>query len=201
MNIIKFVYNYKLQKMKTLKIIKLLVVVSIFASCSSVFSGFGNKTTTISTKCDNCKSNENYYRGYGKIQVNNSVGAENDAPSEARDRARREIVKFIEVEAMGISNLFNKRDPSGNSASAFEQSYTQTFFNKLYNQEEKCTESKLVKRKRNSPEKIIVTSCIEIDRKNFNDTFYKDQYEMFSSAKINSETFQMQLKANLRKKQ
>ena len=186
--------------MKTIKLIGLTILLAGISSCSSVFSSFGDKTTTISTKCDNCKSNENYYRGYGKIEVNNSVGAENDAQSEARDRARREIVKFIEVEAMGISALFNKRDPSGNSGSAFEQIYTQTFFNKLYNQEEKCSEIKLVKRKRNSPEKIVVTSCIEIDRKNFNDAFYKEQYEMFHSAKINPETFKMQLRANLKKK-
>lgn len=187
--------------MKSIRLLGIAIISLAISSCGSVYSSYGDKTTTISTKCDNCKSNENYYRGYGKIEVNNSVGAENDAQSEARDRARREIVKFIEVEAMGISALFNKRDPSGNSGSAFKQIYTQTFFNKLYNQEEKCTETKLVKRKRNSPEKIIVTSCIEIDRKNFNDTFYKEQHEMFSSAKINPETFQMQLKANLKKKQ
>lgn len=186
--------------MKTIKLIGLAILISGISSCGSVYSAFGDKQTTISTKCDKCQTNEEFYRGYGKIEVNNSVGAENDAQSEARDRARREIVKFIEVEAMGISALFNKRDPSGNSASAFEQLYTQTFFNKLYNQEEKCTEVKIIKRKRKTPEKIVATSCIEIERKNFNDTFYKEQYEMFSSAKIDPETFKMQLKANLKKK-
>ena len=186
--------------MKLIKLLSIAIIVLAVSSCGSVYSSYGDKTTSIKGKCGPCKTNGNYYRGYGKIEVDKSAGAESDALTEARDRARREITKMIEVDAMGVSSLFNERDPSGKTSSAFSQIYKQQFFNRLNMQEEKCYEVQLTRATRKGHAKIIAESCIEIDRKQFNDKFYKDNYEMFSSSSIDLKTFQFKLTGTLEKK-
>lgn len=186
--------------MKLIKLLTVAIVILTISSCGSIYSSYGDKTTSIKGKCEPCKTNDNYYRGYGKIEVQKSAGAENTAVSEARDMARREIIKFIESDGMGVSGLFNERDPSGELATAFSQVYKQQFFNRLNNQEEKCYEVQLTRATRKGPAKIIAESCIEIDRKKFNDEFYKDNYEMFSTAGIDLKTYQFKLTGTLKKK-
>ena len=186
--------------MKAIKLLSIAIVLLAIASCGSVYSSYGDKKTSIKGECEPCQTNDDYYRGYGKIEVEQSPGAENDAVSESRDRSRREIIKFIEADGLVVSGLFNGRDPSGKSSSAFSQLYSQQAFNRLNNQEEKCYKVFLIKATRKGPEKIIAESCIEIERKQFNDQFYKDNYEMFSTVGLDKSTFDFTLRGTVKKK-
>jgi len=187
--------------MKSIKLLGIAIIALAISSCSSVYSSFGGKTTTINSACDNCTSNNKYYRGFGEIEVKpTNSGAIVDALSEAKDIARQEIIKEIELEGQVVVKRVNERDPSGKTASAYKQALHIQAFNKVQNTELQCNESKLVKRSRKSPEMLVASVCIEMSKKDFDDTVYKENYEMFSSSGIDKKTYDIWLSSRVVKK-
>tara|TARA_B110000116_G_C16618680_1_gene482762 strand:- start:159 stop:722 length:564 start_codon:yes stop_codon:yes gene_type:complete len=186
-----------------MKIIKLVIfglLLSGVYSCS-VYSSFGDKTTNINSACDDCNTNNKYYRGFGEIEVlPDGSGARSDALSEAKDISRQEIIKEIELEGQVVVKRMNERDPSGRTTSAYKQALHIQAFNQVQNTELKCNESKLVKKTRKGKEMLVVSVCIEMSKKDFNDDLYKENYEMFSSSGIDSETYKIWLSSTVKKK-
>jgi hypothetical protein len=186
--------------MKIFKVIVLCVVLCGAYSCS-VYSSFGNKTTTINSACDNCESNNKFYRGFGEIEVRpDNSGARVDALSEAKDIARQEIIKEIELDGQVVAKRINEREPDGRTSSQYKQALHVQAYNRLQNTELKCNESKLVKRSRKSQEMLVASVCIEMSKKDFNDDIYKANYEMFSSSGIDKNTYDIWLSSRVVKK-
>ena len=186
--------------MKTIKLVLFGLLLCGVYSCS-VYSSFGNKKTNVSSACDDCNSNNKFYRGFGEIEVlPDGSGARSDALSEAKDIAKGNIIKDIELEGQVVSKRFNDRDPSGRTASAYAQALHTQAYNQLQNTELKCNESKLVKKTRKGKEMLIVSVCVEMSKKDFNDDFYKENYEMFSSSGIDSDTYKIWLSSTVKKK-
>ena len=89
--------------MKAIKLLSIAIVLLIIASCSSVFSPVGDKTTDLNTKCDNCSHTRNYYKAYGEAEIVSGPRVKMAAISQARTYARNELVKMLGTEGMNIA--------------------------------------------------------------------------------------------------
>ena len=185
--------------MKTIKLLSAFVIICSLYSCS-VYSSFGSKKTTISSACDNCQSNSKFYRGFGEIEVApEQPGARVDALSEAKLIARKEIINEIDMKAQVVAKRVAERNGKALS-SAYAESVHASAFNQVQDTELKCQETALVQQDRRSPKVLVASVCIEMSKKDFDDSIYKENYEMFSSSGIDKKTYDIWLTSRVVKK-
>tara|TARA_B100000579_G_C22663024_1_gene771862 strand:- start:232 stop:792 length:561 start_codon:yes stop_codon:yes gene_type:complete len=184
------------------KFILLFITPIIFSSCGSVFSTVSNKEVNINTKCDNCYSNNKFYRGYGKSEAPAGPGSEMGVRDEATLIAQAYISKEINTHVMNVaSRVFEKKIDGKNQKikSAFVEATKTQSHALLTNSNVICRESK-VGNKRKGQSYVISTTCIEISKKDLNDELYRANKELFSQAEIDYETFNIRLSAQLKDK-
>jgi hypothetical protein len=186
--------------MKTLKIIKLLLVVSIFASCSSVFSPVGDKAIDLNTKCDNCSDTRNFYKEYGEAEIVSGPRVKMAAISQARTYARNEMVKKLGTEGMNIAAQMSETK-TNSATTKFKENLVQCFkeqaFAMLENTSDDCLETKLVKKSRKGQEYVVATVCIKMSKKEYADNTYRENKKMLSSAGIDYNTFNIMLSGSV----
>ena len=172
----------------------------MFSSCGSVFSSLGNKEITINTKCDNCDSNNKFYRGYGKSEAESGPDAEMGTRDEAELIAYEQISQEIESHVMSVAaRVFQKKTDEGEQTikSSFVKA-TKTQTNSLIkNSNTTCREAKIIYKRKSKKDYIVSTVCIELSKKDLNDELYRKNKEMFSQAKIDYETFNIRLSAKI----
>ena len=190
--------------MKAIKLLSIAIVLLIIASCSSVFSPVGDKTTDLNTKCDNCSHTRNYYKAYGEAEIVSGPRVKMAAISQARTYARNELVKMLGTEGMNIAAQIAKTTTNVNqkgSDQTFKENMTQVFKEQAYamleNTEDDCLETKLVKKSRKGQEYVVATVCIQMSKKEFADNVYRQNKEMFSTANIDYDSFSIILSGSV----
>jgi hypothetical protein len=190
--------------MKAIKLSSIAIVLLIIASCSSVFSPVGDKTTNLNTKCDNCSNTRNYYKAYGEAEIVSGPRVKMAAISQARTYARNELVKMLGTEGMNIAAQIAKTTTNVNqkgSDQTFKENMTQVFKEQAYamleNTEDDCLETKLVKKSRKGQEYVVATVCIQMSKKEFADNVYRQNKEMFSTANIDYDSFSIILSGSV----
>lgn len=190
--------------MKAIKLLSIAIVLLIIASCSSVFSPVGDKTTDINTKCDNCSHTRNYYKAYGEAEIVSGPRVKMAAISQARTYARNELVKMLGTEGMNIAAQIAETKTNVNqkgSDQTFKENMTQAFKEQAYamleNTEDDCLETKLVKKSRKGQEYVVATVCIQMSKKEFADNVYRQNKEMFSTANIDYDSFSIILSGSV----
>ena len=182
--------------------ILLFITAITFSACSSVFSTVSNKEVNINTKCDDCYSNNKFYRGYGKSEAPAGPGAEMGVRDEATLIAQAYISKEINTHVMNVaSRVFEKKTDGKNEnikSTFIEATKTQSHA-LLKNSNVICRESKIGNKKKGQSY-VIATTCIEISKKELNDELYRANKELFSQADIDYETFTIRLSAQLKNK-
>jgi putative lipoic acid-binding regulatory protein len=190
--------------MKAIKLSSIAIVLLIIASCSSVFSPVGDKTTNLNTKCDNCSNTRNYYKAYGEAEIVSGPRVKMAAISQARTYARNELVKMLGTEGMNIAAQIAETKTNVNqkgSDQTFKENMTQAFKEQAYamleNTEDDCLETKLVKKSRKGQEYVVATVCIQMSKKEFADNVYRQNKEMFSTANIDYDSFSIILSGSV----
>ena len=190
--------------MKAIKLLSIAIVLLIIASCSSVFSPVGDKTTNLNTKCDNCSNTRNYYKAYGVAEIVSAPRVKMAAISQARTYARNELVKMLGTEGMNIAAQIAETKTNVNqkgSDQTFKENMTQAFKEQAYamleNTEDDCLETKLVKKSRKGQEYVVATVCIQMSKKEFADNVYRQNKEMFSTANIDYDSFSIILSGSV----
>jgi putative lipoic acid-binding regulatory protein len=190
--------------MKAIKLLSIAIVLLIIASCSSVFSPVGDKTTDLNTKCDNCSNTRNYYKAYGEAEIVSGPRVKMAAISQARTYARNELVKMLGTEGMNIAAQIAETKTNVNqkgSDQTFKENMTQAFKEQAYamleNTEDDCLETKLVKKSRKGQEYVVATVCIQMSKKEFADNVYRQNKEMFSTANIDYDSFSIILSGSV----
>jgi putative lipoic acid-binding regulatory protein len=190
--------------MKAIKLLSIAIVLLIIASCSSVFSPVGDKTTNLNTKCDNCSNTRNYYKAYGEAEIVSGPRVKMAAISQARTYARNELVKMLGTEGMNIAAQIAETKTNVNqkgSDQTFKENMTQAFKEQAYamleNTEDDCLETKLVKKSRKGQEYVVATVCIQMSKKEFADNVYRQNKEMFSTANIDYDSFSIILSGSV----
>ena len=190
--------------MKAIKLSSIAIVLLIIASCSSVFSPVGDKTTDLNTKCDNCSNTRNYYKAYGEAEIVSGPRVKMAAISQARTYARNELVKMLGTEGMNIAAQIAETKTNVNqkgSDQTFKENMTQAFKEQAYamleNTEDDCLETKLVKKSRKGQEYVVATVCIQMSKKEFADNVYRQNKEMFSTANIDYDSFSIILSGSV----
>jgi putative lipoic acid-binding regulatory protein len=190
--------------MKAIKLLSIAIVLLIIASCSSVFSPVGDKTTDLNTKCDNCSHTRNYYKAYGEAEIVSGPRVKMAAISQARTYARNELVKMLGTEGMNIAAQIAETKTNVNqkgSDQTFKENMTQAFKEQAYamleNTEDDCLETKLVKKSRKGQEYVVATVCIQMSKKEFADNVYRQNKEMFSTANIDYDSFSIILSGSV----
>jgi len=190
--------------MKTIKLVSIAIILLGILSCNSVFSPVGDKTTNLNTKCDNCSNTRNYYKAYGEAEIISGPRVKMQAISQARAYARNEMIKMLGTEGMSIAAQVAETKTNVNqkgSNMTFKENFTSVFKQQSYamleNTEDDCLETKLVKKSRKGQEYVVATVCIQMSKKDFADNMYRDNKEMFSSAKIDYNTLSIILEGRL----
>ena len=190
--------------MKTIKLIGLAVILTTIASCSSVFSPVGDKTTNLNTKCDNCSNTRNFYKSYGEAEIISGPRVKMAVISQARSFARNEMVKMLGTEGMSIAAQIAETKTKVNqkgSDQTFKENMTQAFKEQAYamleNTEDDCLETKLVKKSKKGQEYVVATVCIKMSKKEYADNVYRENKKMLSNASIDYETFSIILSGSV----
>tara|TARA_B110000240_G_scaffold184016_1_gene218251 strand:+ start:203 stop:766 length:564 start_codon:yes stop_codon:yes gene_type:complete len=186
--------------MKTIKILSLMILVSGIYSCSSVYSSYGEKRTEIEGGCDDCFSNSKFYRGLGEMEVDpEQPGARIDALSEAKLIARNAIIKEIEAQGQVTEKRFSHRVGKKIENTYAESVHSQAF-NQLQDTELKCRKTVIVDKGRKEKKTLVASVCIEMSKKDFDDSVYKENYEMFSKSGIDKATYDIWMTSRVVKK-
>jgi len=190
--------------MRIVKLFSIYALITLFFSCSSVFSPVGDKTIKLNTKCDNCSDTRNYWKSYGEAEIVSGPRVKMQTIAQARKFARDELISQLGTEGMNIAAQIAETKTNVNqkgSNQTFKENFTSVFKQQAYamveNTPDDCLETQLVKKSRKGQEYVVTTVCIKMSKKEFADNIYRDNKEMFSNAKIDYNTFSIILSGSV----
>ena len=191
--------------MKNLKNILIITIAVFISSCSSIFSPVGDKTQNVSSKCMDCDTNKKYYKSYGSAELLSQPRAEMATVSQAKTFARSEMNKMISTIAIDIVGGIRKTMTVKGDQKLEEnlvETISQSALNMLENTETDCIETKIVSRKkdRGKNQYIVTKVCIKMSKKEFAKNLYSSSKELFTDIKIDQETLEVIISAQVRDK-